>query len=212
MITVVDLGLLQWVNSACSNWVFDATLPVITHLGSTYMGFLFGLILFISTKSGRSALFYMISFGINAAIFEALKYGLKRWRPFVIHDVILRISSEEASRLDSSFPSAHSTIAFMIATTLSHRYGKYRYLWYSIAGLVALSRVYLGVHYPGDVFAGVAIGYGVTKAIILTAEGGDRGEKAGTLPNRRRILRGESLEDEVSDERASREDGAVSRR
>jgi undecaprenyl-diphosphatase len=212
MITVVDLGLLHWVNSACSNWLFDATLPVITYLGSTYMGFLFGLILFISTKSGRSTLFYMISFGINAAIFEALKYGLKRSRPFVIHDVILRISSEEASRLDSSFPSAHSTIAFMIATTLSHRYGKYRYLWYSIAGLVALSRVYLGVHYPSDVFAGVAIGYGVTKAIILAAEGGDRGEKAGTLPNRRRILRGESLEDEVSDERASREDGAVSRR
>ncbi len=108
-------------------------------------------------------------------ILEALKYGIKRARPFAIPDVILRISSEEAFRLNPSFPSAHSAIALMIATTLSHRYGRYRVVWYSLAGLVGLSRVYLGVHYPSDVIVGAAIGYGVTKTIILASEGG--GEK-----------------------------------
>ncbi len=102
-VMVLDLSLMQWFNVTCSNWVFDMMLPWITHGGSKVVGFLFAFILFVSTKSGRSTLWYMITFGINAIIFEALKYGIERSRPFAIHDVMLRISPEEASRLSHSF-------------------------------------------------------------------------------------------------------------
>ena len=68
------------------------------------------------------------------------------------------------------------------------------------------------VYCPGDGIAGAAIGYGVKRDVITASKGGDRAKKGGTVRNRCGGLTGQSLEYGVSDERASREDGAVSRR
>jgi membrane-associated phospholipid phosphatase len=61
-----------------------------------------------------------------------------------------------------SFPSGHTTLAFATATTLALQYKKWyvvvpAYLW---ASCVGYSRMYLGKHYPSDVFAGAIIGIG----------------------------------------------------
>jgi hypothetical protein len=85
-------------------------------------------------------------------------------------------------------------------------------VWYILAGLVGLRRIYLGVHYPSDGIVEAAIECGVTKTIILASEGGDERREGGTEGNRRCLLTGESQEDEVSDERSSREDGSIPRR
>ena len=57
-----------------------------------------------------------------------------------------------------SFPSGHSVTAFALAFVLSRAYPRYAFLFYGLAGLVALSRVYLAKHFPSDVVAGAAIG------------------------------------------------------
>jgi membrane-associated phospholipid phosphatase len=62
----------------------------------------------------------------------------------------------------ASFPSGHTTHAFVLATSVSLVYPEWyiiapSYIW---AGAVGYSRMHLGVHYPSDVWAGALIGSG----------------------------------------------------
>lgn len=107
-----------------------------------------------------------------------LAMGLKRWadrpRPYATVPGITSRSDryhEGAPGTYRSFPSGHATLAFALATSwsLSHP------VWYVVApgfvwaSGVALSRVWLGVHYSSDVLAGAALGAGVALTVHLLA-------------------------------------------
>ncbi len=88
----------------------------------------------------------------------SLKYAIQRERPFKTYGFIH--GKDKVGPL--SFPSNHTTFAFATATSLSLSCPKWyvvvpSYLW---ASGVAYSRMYLGVHYPSDVFGGIVIGIG----------------------------------------------------
>ena len=66
--------------------------------------------------------------------------------------------------------SSHSANFFALVTLsvlLLGWKGRSRLALYGIAALVALSRVYLGVHYPGDVIGGALVGTGIALTIAF---------------------------------------------
>ncbi len=70
----------------------------------------------------------------------------------------------------SSFPSGHATVAFALATALAQDRPGLRAPLYAVAVLVAVSRVYLGVHHPSDVVAGAVLGAGM--GLLVARRGG----------------------------------------
>lgn len=67
-----------------------------------------------------------------------------------------------------SFPSGHATIAFAMAVVLSRKKPKWKWMFYMLAVLISLSRIYLGVHYPLDVFFGALLGWGIGRIVYAT--------------------------------------------
>ena len=98
---------------------------------------------------------------------EGAKYLFDRARPFIWDTEIAPLIKTPSS---SSFPSGHSATAAAGALTLSALYPPFAPALVLAGVLVVLSRVYLGVHFPFDVLAGVAIG-ALTAAAVLAGAG-----------------------------------------
>lgn len=73
---------------------------------------------------------------------------------------------------DFSFPSQHAAMAFAAATILTMVDRKRWWLYFIVAGLIAVSRVYLECHYVSDVVAGALIGTAIAAAIVRIVPSG----------------------------------------
>jgi undecaprenyl-diphosphatase len=115
-----------------------------------------------------------ISFLLERPIYFILKNGLKRSRPA---QIIPGFSSIIIPSDHFSFPSGHTSGAFIFATALalsmtdansSFGFNAETLLiivFYSWAVMVGVSRVMLGVHFPGDTLAGATLGTSTTLLI-----------------------------------------------
>ncbi len=108
-------------------------------------------------KTWLTLLYSLLSIGLAGLVSYACKKTFLEPRPYEVDARIIQLSVGGGF----SFPSGHTTEAFAAAMALSILYIDKSWIWvvsFSWASFVAASRVYLGVHYPFDVFAGMMIG------------------------------------------------------
>ena len=115
----------------------------------------------------RHAGFYsLVAHGISALLAQALKHGIGRPRPRLMHaDAGFGWHPSFQAGLDS-FPSGHASASFALATVLARYFPAFAAVVYGVAGLIAVSRVVRGSHYPTDVLGGVYLGLVVGHLIL----------------------------------------------
>jgi undecaprenyl-diphosphatase len=97
----------------------------------------------------------MLGFVIERPLYFILKNSLKRSRP---EYALQNFQSVIIPSDKFSFPSGHTSAAFMMATILGYFIPPLLIALYCWAAIVGISRVILGVHFPTDVMVGVILG------------------------------------------------------
>jgi membrane-associated phospholipid phosphatase len=167
---LVTLSLLWSAGQRLDTWVFlrfnlrgfhplwmDRFMWAATQIGNGVVGILLGAFLYFI---GLRRLAVELLLGILSLwlCVELIKVLVERTRPFLVVTGTRVIGWRERGK---SFPSGHTAQAFFM-TTLLARYFQVSIpvgvILYSIAVTVAVTRVYVGAHYPRDVLAGALLG------------------------------------------------------
>ncbi|MEC4016961.1 bifunctional phosphatase PAP2/diacylglycerol kinase family protein [Streptomyces sp. H27-D2] len=145
----------------------ERVLPRLSHSanhGLLWFGVAAGAAALGGRPARRAALRGVASLAVASATVNTLgKRSVRRARPLL--DAVPAIRQVKRQPFTTSFPSGHaaSAAAFTAGVAFENRWWGLALL--PLAGSVAFSRIYTGVHYPGDVLAGAALGVGAALAV-----------------------------------------------
>ncbi|MBK5271992.1 MAG: phosphatase PAP2 family protein [Bacteroidia bacterium] len=158
----------------------------VTNFGGLYEGYTlaalgtYGLI-FKNEKIKTTTLLATQAYITGAAMEALLKFISGRQRPYyynadvpeaepLFHGPFSKPGNDiNGKRLNSSFPSGHTTVAFAAATVFALEYKDKPFipiLSYSVATLIGLSRITENKHWISDVFVGAVLGYYTGKQVV----------------------------------------------
>ena len=157
-----DVAVLKWLGAHQSR-LLTSIMTEMTYLGTgTVVLMVVGVAaLFLwHTEHKHSARLLVAAVAGNILLNGALKLFFNRPRPSVF--------TWQVNAVSSSFPSGHAmsatvcygTVAYLVARLQKHRWAKVLTLGSAaiLILLICLTRLYLGVHYPSDVIAGIIVG------------------------------------------------------
>jgi membrane-associated phospholipid phosphatase len=188
----LDTSLFLFVNRSLANPVFDWLMPLLSN-NAFFFPVLFLLIVGLLWQgNARLRLCVLLLVVIlplgDSFICNTIKHAVARPRPFVtlpearlfgspgkgclppqINESGMDLAANQGSR--TSMPSSHAANWFAATMILFLYYRRSLWFMLPLALAVSFSRVYNGVHYPGDVLAGAILGagYAAAGAIALQA-------------------------------------------
>lgn len=152
-----DMAILDLIQSNIKTGFMDAIMPFITQLGDAgLIWIILSIGLIIPKKTRKIGFVMIIALVLNGIICNIiLKPMLARIRPFDVNTAIKLLINKPR---DFSFPSGHTSASFTAASVLFFRKSKLFVPSLVLAFLISFSRIYLYVHYPSDVLAGLVLG------------------------------------------------------
>ena len=168
----IDQSAFLFINNFSSNPLLGDLMLFFSKIGSgAVIWFALGLLLaFLEKKKTlKSAVVFlwplllaMVLSYLSADLI--LKPLIGRMRPnFTLFQAVLL----GPIHYDFSFPSSHATTSFSAAFVLSKIKKRGKLFFYLLAVFISFSRIYIGVHYPSDVLAGMVLGVMIGKFSIL---------------------------------------------
>lgn len=159
-----ELAVLDLIQSYIANPVLDKIMIFFTYMGEAGAVWIaIALIMLFSKKYRRYGITMILTLLAGLLIGNIiLKPSIARIRPCDINTAVQLLIPRP---LDFSFPSGHALSSFGAATVVFYANKKLGLLAYITASVIAFSRMYLYVHFPTDILAGMLIG--IVIAVII---------------------------------------------
>ena len=166
MLNIMDQTAVNAVK-LIQNPLLDKIMVFFTSLGDNGIIWIILMIVLLSGKKTRNKGVVLLITVITVFILtNYLKEEFHRVRPYEYMNFIPKVKTSGTS----SFPSAHSAVAFAVFGVYYFYNLRYKYVIGVIALIIAVSRFYLEVHYLSDVMAGIALGLTVSYILFHVNE------------------------------------------
>lgn len=153
-----DVFMFTWLNSVGIHTYLARLCRYISKTGDGFLYILFAAWLYWDSGADTPLFKAMaLAFLIERPVYFVLKNSFKRNRP---QAALENFRSVITASDQFSFPSGHTSAAFMMATLVGFFMPSLMIPLYLWAASVGFSRVVLGVHFPTDTLMGVALGVG----------------------------------------------------
>jgi len=162
-----DTAAMHWINEDWSNLFFDFIFPLIRNKFFWIPLYVLCVSWIIYNHHVRQVLLILFFLGLSVFASDTIsskliKYQVQRLRPCQVLDLSQPVIERVKCGSGYSFPSSHAANHFCVAAYFISIFGVYmcrwKYLWWFWAILISLAQVYVGLHYPLDIFGGAFLG------------------------------------------------------